>query len=245
VQPVGRLFSDSTLDVESSKVKATSYSEPVKESATKETEQSAIVLNTSSKSEVRGSLIIHHDSEDESDHMEITTTTTDSINILEDENVEPTPADQPPAPLNEIQEVDEEEDVDEEEVVTVLKTPRPNPLQSLPMTQELESPLANKTCLPHPEDPIDINDSDKENLLSSTTVRPTATTPRRSSRRSESYVTAMSSVPPEDRPNPRNNPKNPSTNHPTQKTRLSRNKFLLLPPPKDKCIYPVSPHERH
>ena len=124
--------------------------------------------------------------------MEITST--ESINTSEDKNIETHPEQQPSAPLNEIQEVEDEE---ADEVVTVLKTPIPKPPNS-PTRQDLESPLANKTGPPGPKnDPIEIDDSDKENIPSSQTLRPNVATTPRPLRNDDSYVTARSSVPPE------------------------------------------------
>jgi len=198
-QPAGRLFSDSTENGESSKTKASATETSKREAAIKEPEQSSTTV-LASKSEVRSSLVIHHDYEDDTNHMEIKITK-ESVNIPEDDNIETHPKQQPSAPLKQIEEVEDQE-ADEDEVVTVLKTPRANPLNSLFASRDLESPLANKTALPGPNDgPTDINDSDKENFPSSQTLRPTVpTTPRPFSRNDDSYVTARSSAAPEDPP---------------------------------------------
>jgi hypothetical protein len=149
------------------------------------------------RQEVRGSLIIHHDAEEASDYGESTSVAGDStLDLSEDSfaaNSDHEPrihAEEPPKPLNEIAEVEEEED----EVVTVLKTPHAIPLAKTNVVkQALESPLAGKTMLPPPMD-MDTEGSDKENIPISQR-RIESVTPRPSSRRSESYVTAVSELP--------------------------------------------------
>ena len=102
-----------------------------------------------------------------------------------------------PQPLNEIVEVEEEDD----EVVTVLKTPHANPLAKANVAeQSLESPLAGKS-VPRSAPDIDAYGSDKENIPASS-FRKGSITPRPSSRRSESYVTAVTDIPSEDLADP-------------------------------------------
>ena len=132
-------------------------------------------------------MIIHHDTDEE---VEVTSTAGDSMDISEDESK--LPIEEPPQLLNEIEEVEEEDD----EVVTVLKTPRPlHAKANLPSQDDLlESPLAGKGIPRRRDEEMDSNGSDKENVPASTVFQ---TIPRPSDR-SDSYVTAMSSFPPEE-----------------------------------------------
>lgn len=142
---------------------------------------------TSKKTELRGSLIIHHDTDEETDNVEVNSAV-DSIDISEDEHEPRQLVEEVAQPLNEIEEVEEEDD----EVVTVLKTPRALYAKANFPTQDelLESPLAAKS---NAHEEMDSDVSDKENV-------PTffkAATPRPSDR-SDSYVTAVSNFPPEE-----------------------------------------------
>ena len=105
-----------------------------------------------------------------------------------------------PQPLNEIVEVEDEDD----EVVTVLKTPHADPLTNGNLVDELlESPLAGKTA-PSIGD-MDAEGSDKENMPASP-LRKDFSTPRPSSQRSDSYITAATNFPSEDPPEPESQP---------------------------------------
>ena len=177
---MGRLFSESSVNTESSRTFSTT-TEPVSAADG----QQALTVTTSKKTEVRGSMIIHHDTDEETDHAEVTSVG-DSIDISEDDHQAQQPIAVVARPLNEIEELEEEDD----EVVTVLKTPRPlHAKANFPKQDELlESPLAAKRI---PREEMDLDGSDKENV-------PTlfkAATPRPSDR-SDSYVTAVSSFPP-------------------------------------------------
>jgi len=174
--------------------------------------------------------------------MEITSTK--SINISKDENIETHPEQQRSAPLNEIEEVEDEE-ADDDEVVTVLKTPRANPLNSLVGPQDLETPLANKTGPRSPkDDPIETGDSDKENIPSSQTLGPTVTTtPRPFSRNDDSYVTARSSVSPEDPPiqQPALEPGNPIDNEAPCEHEIIEKEVPLVTSPERQMHLPSLP----
>ena len=117
------------------------------------------------------------------------------MDISEDDHEQRHPIEEAPQPLNEIVEVEEEDD----EVVTVLKTPRAQPLHAKPNfpTQEefLESPLAAKSHFPQQNEDLDLEGSDKENIPALPMKKPI--TPRASDR-SDSYVTAMTSVAPDE-----------------------------------------------
>jgi len=135
-------------------------------------------------------MVIHHDTDEETDHMEIASTG-DSIDISEDDHEQRHVIEEPPQPLNEIVEVEEEDD----EVVTVLKTPRAQPLHVKPnfSVQEefLDSPLAAKSHFSKNNEDLDLDGSDKENVPAAPVKKPV--TPRQSDR-SDSFVTAMTSV---------------------------------------------------
>lgn len=148
--------------------------------------------------EQRGSLIIHHDTDDELENVEVASTGGDSLDISEDsfalssDHESRVPVEEAPQPLNEIVEVEEEDD----EVVIVLKTPHAVPLHVKPhfATQEefMDSPLAGKG-VPQRSGDMDLEGSDKENIPQSP-VRRVFSTPRPSDR-SDSYVTAPISFP--------------------------------------------------
>lgn len=135
-------------------------------------------------------MVIHHDSDEELDHVEFASTG-DSIDISEDDHEQRHAIGEPPQPLNEIVEVEEEDD----EVVTVLKTPRPQPLHAkpnFPVQEEfLDSPLAAKSHFSKNNEDLDLEGSDKENVPALPIKKPIIPRP---SDRSDSYVTAMTSV---------------------------------------------------
>jgi len=157
---------------------------------------SSIEPRTAGRTEQRGSLIVHHDSEEDS-HLSMgidsSDLSTETLSITSDHESIVAITNNPPKPLNEI--VEEEEDDDE--VVTVLKTPRPNALQMKSnavsqQTELLESPLAAKSGPIQNED-LDLEGSDKENVPLQNRITNTSTTPRPSDR-SDSYVTALTSI---------------------------------------------------
>jgi len=157
---------------------------------------SSIEPRTAGRTEQRGSLIVHHDSEEDS-HLSMgidsSDLSTETLSITSDHESTVAISNNPPKPLNEI--VEEEEDDDE--VVTVLKTPRPNALQMKSnalsqQTELLESPLAAKSGPIQNED-LDLEGSDKENVPLQNRTTNTSATPRPSDR-SDSYVTALTSI---------------------------------------------------
>jgi hypothetical protein len=155
--------------------------------------------------EIRGSLIIHHDAEEEPENIDTASLGGESMDISEDsfahsDHDSRIPVEDIPQPLNEITEEEEEED----EVVTVLKTPHANPLHTKPnfSVQEefLESPLAGKSNPLRNED-LDLDGSDKENNRPASHLRRAPATPRPSDR-TDSFVTAIMSFPPEEQQAP-------------------------------------------
>lgn len=206
---MGRLFSDtSSVNAEPSRTVSTSISEAVEPMRPSKPQQES-AQPTATRQEVRGSLIIHHDIEEENDNVESASNGGDSMMDLSEDSFATTSSDhdtrihveEPPKPLNEITEVEEEED----EVVTVLKTPHANPLAKANIEETfMESPLAGKSVHPFNRD-MDIEGSDKENMPVSS-LREGSVTPRLSSQLSESYVTARSDVPSEDPPEPEPEP---------------------------------------
>ena len=184
---MGRLFSESSANTESSRTTSTSTETTKAIEATDE--QKPLTTTAARRTEVRGSMIIHHDADEELELVEMESTE-DSIDVSKDNLEQRFPVEIRPQPLNEILEVEEEED----EVVTVLKTPRPEPLQAkpkLPAQELLESPLAAKSHFPPNNEDLDLDGSDKENIPASRLKIPVTERP---SDRSDSYVTAMTSV---------------------------------------------------
>ena len=185
---MGRLFSESAVAVESSRT-ISAASEPPKMTNSVEEAKQVATTKSRGKTELRGSMIIHHDTDEEVDGI---SAAGDSMDISEDKSR--LPIEEPPKPLNEIEEIDEEDD----EVVTVLKTPRPLlEKANLPSQDDLlESPLAGKSIPHHNNKEIELEGFDKENVPTSSILR---TTPRPSDR-SDSYVTTMSAFPSEEIP---------------------------------------------
>lgn len=173
-------------------------------------------------------MIIHHDTDEELDNIEVTSTGGDSLDISEDsfalssDHESRLPIEEAPQPLNEITEVDEEDD----EVVTVLKTPHALPLHAKPqfMTQEqlMESPLAGKSIPQRSHnDNFDFEGSDKENIPQSP-IRGVVSTPRPSDR-SDSFVTAPISFPVGETPAPEDIPAPQQPQHATEPIKRHRN----------------------
>src|SRR5579859_5237654 len=192
MKPVYRLFSetwtlaDSTKTIASTELSSTTETPATTENAT----------TTTGRSERRGSLVIHHDIDEDPEHAETKSTgANDSMDISEDSfaALHDPRVEEAPVPLNEI--VEEPEDEDDDEVVTVLKTPHAKPLHAkLTFDKQalMDSPLAGKGA--GRGDDVDLEGSDKEN---SGPGRRTPMTPRPSDR-SDSYITAPMTFPPDE-----------------------------------------------
>lgn len=188
---MGRLFSDTSVPTELSRT-TSSFTEPTK---IDEGDEEQPRPTTTTRAELRGSMIIHHDAEEELNHIEVTSTG-DAVRSSEHGQESRIPTAEPPQPLNEIAEVEEEDD----DVVAVLKTPSSGPLAESKITDQediLESPLAGKH-LPSRNEQMDLDGSDKENVPSP--IKRIATVTPCLSDRSDSYVTALTSLPPEENP---------------------------------------------